>query len=194
MTDHLTQPNQRMTWNLDFTANDGREWTVPYTFELEPVVSAGGRKGWRSKSLNIDDDVLFEYWCNKQKRMGRTPGLYEAISVFKDELYGLCMEHISAGDDTAHWLGILEKLRDDKQLNIEQAKNFDMEKLFANYGLESRYGQYLCPFHNDTNPSMSIHKKTNRFKCWACGESGDTIHFIMKMDKCNFIDAVKKLC
>lgn len=192
MLSHLTQPNQRMTWNLDFTANDGREWAVPYTFELEPVMSGGGRKGWRSKSLDIDDDVLFEHWCNKQ-RAGRTPGLYEAISVFKDELYGLCMDHISAGDDTAHWLSLLGRLRDDKKLDVERAKNYPIEELMRRYGLEPRMGFVCCPFHGEDTPSLKLYPNTNSWYCFGCGVGGDTIDFVRRMNKCGFAEAVRFL-
>ena len=42
------------------------------------------------------------------------------------------------------------------------------------YGLTlDRYGKALCPFHSDHKPSLSF--KGNRFKCFACGESGDVI-------------------
>jgi DNA primase len=55
------------------------------------------------------------------------------------------------------------------------------------------YEKFLCPFHPDKNPSMVIYKKDNSFYCFACGEHGDNISFIMKLCKVSFADAVKYL-
>jgi len=35
-----------------------------------------------------------------------------------------------------------------------------------------------CPFHDDTNPSLSI--KHTHYKCFACGESGDALRFVQR--------------
>ncbi|CAN5340497.1 hypothetical protein BH11PLA2_BH11PLA2_37320 [soil metagenome] len=52
-------------------------------------------------------------------------------------------------------------------------------------------GKYkcVCPFHNDTNPSLSIDRKFQNYKCWACGAHGDVFTFVEKYDKVNFIEA-----
>lgn len=38
--------------------------------------------------------------------------------------------------------------------------------------------KYLCPFHQDKHPSLSINPKTDRFNCFACGAKGDLIDFV----------------
>jgi len=52
----------------------------------------------------------------------------------------------------------------------------------------------LCPFHSERNPSFTIYKGGTRYKCFSCGESGDTIDFVMKTKKLSFPEAVKLLC
>lgn len=47
----------------------------------------------------------------------------------------------------------------------------------------------LCPFHNDTNPSLTIDPKRQRYKCWACGAQGDAISFVQHMEKVGFTEA-----
>lgn len=37
-----------------------------------------------------------------------------------------------------------------------------------------------CPFHDDTNPSMSISPSRRMFKCFVCGTGGDAISFVSK--------------
>lgn len=52
----------------------------------------------------------------------------------------------------------------------------------------------LCHFHPDqNNPNFYIYKKDGewRFKCFACGESGDAISFVQKIENCDFIEALK---
>lgn len=51
----------------------------------------------------------------------------------------------------------------------------------------------LCPFHNDKNPSFSVSEELKRYKCFSCGESGDVIKFVEKIENISFVDAVKIL-
>lgn len=50
-----------------------------------------------------------------------------------------------------------------------------------------------CPFHNEKTPSFYVSPQTGRFKCFGCGEGGDAIHFIEKVENKTFIEAVKTL-
>jgi len=51
----------------------------------------------------------------------------------------------------------------------------------------------ICPFHDDSHPSMSVHKKKQIFKCFSCDVGGDVFAFIQKREQCSFVDAVKIL-
>lgn len=51
----------------------------------------------------------------------------------------------------------------------------------------------LCPFHNDKSPSFSVSQDKQIYKCFACGEAGNVITFVMKQRNMNFIEAVKYL-
>lgn len=50
----------------------------------------------------------------------------------------------------------------------------------------------ICPFHDDSNPSMSVNPERQIFKCFVCGEGGNVFTFIEKYEKTNFVDAVLK--
>ena len=52
-------------------------------------------------------------------------------------------------------------------------------------------GLTLCPFHNDHNASMSF--KGGRFRCFACGEHGDSIDYTSLLFGIGRIEAAKKL-
>lgn len=52
-----------------------------------------------------------------------------------------------------------------------------IEEVAERYGLPIVRGKAICPFHEDTHPSMTF--KRNRFRCWACGAGGSVIDFVM---------------
>ena len=51
----------------------------------------------------------------------------------------------------------------------------------------------LCPFHNESTPSFSVSADKQFYYCFGCGESGNVYGFIMKMENCDFPEAVKRL-
>ena len=51
----------------------------------------------------------------------------------------------------------------------------------------------VCPFHGDTDPSLSINLKHGGFHCFGCGEKGDLISFHAKLNRLSFRDAVADL-
>lgn len=50
-----------------------------------------------------------------------------------------------------------------------------------------------CPFHNDETPSFSVSESLQIYKCFGCGDSGDVITFIQKIERLSFTDACAKL-
>ena len=51
----------------------------------------------------------------------------------------------------------------------------------------------LCPFHDDSSPSLQISSSKNICKCFACGEGGTPVSFIMKYEHLTFPEAIKFL-
>ncbi|MDD4110966.1 MAG: CHC2 zinc finger domain-containing protein, partial [Clostridia bacterium] len=50
-----------------------------------------------------------------------------------------------------------------------------------------------CPFHNEKTPSFSINEEGQYYHCFGCGESGDVITFVQKMESISTGDAIRKL-
>lgn len=50
----------------------------------------------------------------------------------------------------------------------------------------------LCPFHDDSNPSMSVSPERQIFKCFVCGTGGNVFSFIEKYEDISFVDSVIK--
>lgn len=51
----------------------------------------------------------------------------------------------------------------------------------------------LCPFHSDKTPSFTVSPSKNICKCFACGEGGTAVHFIMKHEQLTYFDALRYL-
>ena len=51
----------------------------------------------------------------------------------------------------------------------------------------------LCPFHNEKTPSFNVDEDRGFYHCFGCGESGDVISFIQKIENIDFITAISKL-
>jgi len=51
----------------------------------------------------------------------------------------------------------------------------------------------LCPFHNDTRPSLVIDRQWQNFRCWSCDARGDVFDFVMKYEKVAFPEALRIL-
>ena len=75
-----------------------------------------------------------------------------------------------------------------------QAKEKPIQDLYAFQKLRRVGRRYIacCPFHNDKTPSFIIFPDNN-FRCFGCGESGDSITFMQKLRGYTFPEAVATL-
>lgn len=94
-------------------------------------------------------------------------------------------------------LKTLERKNETNSVDIEALKSgLDLREVAERYGIKfkNRNGkewQACCPFHKDKNPSCSFSKRL--YYCFSCGENGDVISLVQKLDNCNFQEAIKKL-
>ena len=51
----------------------------------------------------------------------------------------------------------------------------------------------LCPFHQENTPSFGISPDRGTFKCFGCGEGGDAISFVEKVESVDFVGAIEWL-
>ena len=51
----------------------------------------------------------------------------------------------------------------------------------------------LCPFHDERSPSFHVRPQVGRYHCFGCGEGGDVIDFVTKVDGLGFAEAVEYL-
>lgn len=67
--------------------------------------------------------------------------------------------------------------------------------VLARYNLTpNRAGFLHCPFHSgDWDASLKIYPATDSWYCFGCGEGGDVIDFVTRMERCSFAEALKRL-
>jgi DNA primase len=51
----------------------------------------------------------------------------------------------------------------------------------------------LCPWHDDTHPSLQVNPERQSFKCWVCDIGGDVFSFVMKTEGVEFREALAML-
>ena len=51
----------------------------------------------------------------------------------------------------------------------------------------------LCPFHSEKTPSFHVHEPRQFFHCFGCGEKGDAITFLVKIEQRPFMDVLTDL-
>lgn len=74
--------------------------------------------------------------------------------------------------------------------------SLSIEEVIGRYIKLTRTGRCLtglCPFHGDRHPSLSVNPEKGTFICYACGEKGDAIRFVQKMEGLSFSETVKLL-
>lgn len=80
---------------------------------------------------------------------------------------------------------------------IEEIKNraniVDVISSYINVIKKGNNYLAICPFHNDSNPSMNISVDKQIYKCFSCGAGGNVFTFVSEYEKVSFIEAVKKV-
>ena len=56
-----------------------------------------------------------------------------------------------------------------------------------------RVRQGVCPFHDEAEGSFTVYSDSERFWCFGCGEGGDVLDFIRRMEDLTLPDAIARL-
>ena len=78
-----------------------------------------------------------------------------------------------------------------ERYDIDKLRSLSCESVAQRLGMKVQHHKALCCFHSDHTPSLTF--KGHKFKCWSCGESGDSISFVMKVLGKDFLDACRWL-
>ena len=71
-----------------------------------------------------------------------------------------------------------------------------IEEVVADYVTLRKRGANLiglCPFHNEKTGSFTVSPSKGIYKCFGCGASGHAVGFIMEIEQCSYVEALKQL-
>ena len=75
-------------------------------------------------------------------------------------------------------------------------QSIDIVDLIGNYMPLRRQGSImvgLCPWHDDSRPSLQVNPNRQSWKCWVCDIGGDIFSFVMKREGIGFREALEML-
>ena len=75
-------------------------------------------------------------------------------------------------------------------------QSVDIVDLVGSYVTLRRQGRNygaLCPWHDDSRPSLQVNPERQTFKCWVCDIGGDVFSFVMRMENVEFREAMELL-
>ena len=84
--------------------------------------------------------------------------------------------------------------RDDLKERVRDAT--DIVDVVGSYIALRRGGKAmvgLCPWHDDSRPSLQVNPERQTFRCWVCDIGGDVFNFVMRMEKIEFREALEQL-
>jgi DNA primase len=82
----------------------------------------------------------------------------------------------------------------DTKERVKQAVDIvDLVQSYVPLRREGRGFKALCPWHDDTRPSLQVNPDRQSFKCWVCDLGGDIFSFVMKMEGVSFPEALAML-
>ena len=71
-----------------------------------------------------------------------------------------------------------------------------IEEVVADYVTLRKRGANLiglCPFHHEKTGSFTVSPSKGIYKCFGCGAVGNAIGFIMEIEQCSYVEALKQL-
>ena len=79
------------------------------------------------------------------------------------------------------------------RIDIQKLQVLPIEQVAGALGLTVSHHRALCPFHNDSNPSLTFHRGKNRYRCFVCDAHGGVIDLVMHYEHKTFLEACKWL-
>lgn len=79
------------------------------------------------------------------------------------------------------------------QLELQRLRSLPIEGVAERLGLHVAHHKALCPFHDDSHPSLSFLVRKNTFRCFVCDAHGGTIDLAMRVLGTDFRGACRWL-
>ena len=82
---------------------------------------------------------------------------------------------------------------EDIQLVRERARIDEVVEQYVTLRRSGGTMKGLCPFHDEKTPSFHANPARGTFHCFGCGEGGDAIAFVQKIEGLSFVEAMERL-
>ena len=79
------------------------------------------------------------------------------------------------------------------KFDIMKLNELSIESVANALGLTVSHHKSLCPFHQDSHPSLTFNVRKNRYKCYVCDAHGGVIDLVMNYLHKDFVSACKWL-
>ena len=80
-----------------------------------------------------------------------------------------------------------------EKFELQKLRDLPIEGVAERLGLRVERHKSLCPFHDDSHPSLSFSVRRNTYRCFVCGASGGTIDLVMRHLHLDFKEACRWL-
>ena len=80
-----------------------------------------------------------------------------------------------------------------EKYEIQKLRELPIEAVAERLGLQVSRHKALCPFHDDTHPSLSFYTRKNTYHCFVCGAHGGVIDLVMNYLRKDFVEACRWL-
>lgn len=75
------------------------------------------------------------------------------------------------------------------KFDIQELNDLNIEKVAKALGLTVCCHKSLCPFHDDSHPSLTFSTSRNRYRCYVCDARGGSIDLVMSYGNLSFYEA-----
>ena len=79
------------------------------------------------------------------------------------------------------------------QYQIQKLQALPIEQVAEELGLRVSRHKAICPFHDDTRPSLTCDVRRNRYRCYVCDAHGGVIDLVMNVLGRDFVEACRWL-
>ncbi len=75
------------------------------------------------------------------------------------------------------------------KFELQKLRELPIEGVAERLGMRVERHKCLCPFHEDSHPSLSFCQRRNTYRCFVCGAAGGTIDLVMRYQNMDFKEA-----
>jgi len=168
------------------------EYNYPNDFELINIFTEAKEiiplklEEWQREKHHILKTETFPYF----KKCKFLSGAFK--QAFWKEIYHYMADAYNYIDKQCIRLGRLQSIINDPQgytLSTARIALAKQTPIISIYNFARRGKSYLCPIHNDRDPSFHIYPD-NKWHCFGCNKGGDAIDFVQYMFGVSFHEAI----